>query len=89
MKDIEVVVENLTNAVFDNISNLEEGIESLAALHNYTKRKTLVSLFEAKTLEVRTVLFFLLPIIINNLTHVGDHEFFLYFRCIRCSVRKY
>ncbi|KAG5894356.1 hypothetical protein JTB14_031917 [Gonioctena quinquepunctata] len=52
MKDVEVVVENLTNAVFDSIANIEEGIESLAALHNYTKRKTLLSLFEGKTLLV-------------------------------------
>ncbi|KAJ8936979.1 hypothetical protein NQ318_015643 [Aromia moschata] len=52
MKEIEVVVENLTNAVFDNVANVEEGIESLAAMYNYTKRKTLVSLFDAKTLLV-------------------------------------
>ncbi|XP_050498494.1 dynein axonemal heavy chain 2 [Diabrotica virgifera virgifera] len=52
MKDIEVVIENLTNAVFDNIANIEEGIESLAALHNFTKRKTLTSLFEGKTLLI-------------------------------------
>ncbi|XP_060528447.1 dynein axonemal heavy chain 2 isoform X3 [Cylas formicarius] len=52
MKDVEVVVENLTNAVFDEIANVEEGVESLAALHNYTKRKTLFTLFEGKTLQV-------------------------------------
>ncbi|XP_057654894.1 dynein axonemal heavy chain 2 isoform X2 [Diorhabda carinulata] len=52
MKDIEVVIENLTNAVFDNIANIEDGIESLWALHNYTKRKTLTSLFEGKTLLI-------------------------------------
>ncbi|CAG9819075.1 unnamed protein product [Phaedon cochleariae] len=52
MKDIEVVIENLTNAVFVNVANLEEAIESLAAMHNYTNRRTLVSLFEAKTLQV-------------------------------------
>ncbi|XP_066137784.1 dynein axonemal heavy chain 2 [Euwallacea fornicatus] len=52
MKDIEVVVENLTNAVFDEIANVEEGIESLAALYNYTKRATLLPLFDRKTLQV-------------------------------------
>nr|CAI5834494.1 unnamed protein product [Callosobruchus analis] len=52
MKDIETVVENLTNAVFDIVANVEEGIESLAALHNYTRRKTLVTLFDGKTLAV-------------------------------------
>lgn len=58
MKDIEVVLENLTNAVFDNVANLEDGIEALAAFYNYQKRKTLVSLFERKTLEVFYSLFF-------------------------------
>ncbi|CAG9772859.1 unnamed protein product [Ceutorhynchus assimilis] len=52
MKELEVIVENLTNAVFDEIANVEEGIESLAALYNYSKRKSLYSLFEAKTLIV-------------------------------------
>lgn len=52
MKDIEVVLENLTNAVFDNVANLEDGIEALAAFYNYQKRKTLSSLFDSKTLEV-------------------------------------
>ncbi|XP_044753245.1 dynein axonemal heavy chain 2 [Coccinella septempunctata] len=52
MKDIEVVMENLTNAVFDEVANVEEGIESLAAMFNYSKRKTLYSLFEGKTLYV-------------------------------------
>ncbi|XP_050296141.1 dynein axonemal heavy chain 2 isoform X2 [Anthonomus grandis grandis] len=52
MKDIEVVVENLTNAVFDEIANVEEGIESLAAMYNYSKRKTLFSLFDGKTLQI-------------------------------------
>ncbi|KAK9890592.1 hypothetical protein WA026_011959 [Henosepilachna vigintioctopunctata] len=52
MKDIEVVMENLTNAVFDEVGNVEEGIESLGAMFNYSKRKTLHSLFEGKTLFV-------------------------------------
>lgn len=52
MKDIEVVMENLTNAVFDEVANVEEGIESLASMFNYSKRKTLYSLFEGKTLFV-------------------------------------
>lgn len=52
MKDIEVVLENLTNAVFENVANLEDGIEALAAFYTYQKRKTLSSLFDSKTLEV-------------------------------------
>lgn len=52
LKDIEVVIENLTNAVFESVANVEEGIEALAALHNYTKRKTLLTLFEGKTTSV-------------------------------------
>lgn len=52
MKDVEVVIENLANSVFDNVANVEEGIESLAAMHNYTHRRTLISFFEKKTLLV-------------------------------------
>ncbi|XP_023311334.1 dynein heavy chain 2, axonemal [Anoplophora glabripennis] len=52
MKDVEVVIENLANSVFDNVANVEEGIESLAAMHNYTQRRTLISFFEKKTLLV-------------------------------------
>lgn len=52
MKDIEVVIENLTNAVFEEIANLEEGIESLAAFHNYSKRDSLKALFDNKTVFV-------------------------------------
>lgn len=49
MKDIEVVIENLTNAVFEEVANVEEGIESLAALYNYSKRESLKQLFDSKT----------------------------------------
>ncbi|RZC39323.1 DHC N1 domain containing protein, partial [Asbolus verrucosus] len=49
MKDIEVVIENLTNAVFEEVANVEEGIESLAALFNYSKRESLKQLFDNKT----------------------------------------
>nr|XP_015838947.1 PREDICTED: dynein heavy chain 2, axonemal [Tribolium castaneum] len=52
MKDIEVVIENLTNAVFEEVANVEEGIESLAALYNYSKRESLKALFDGKTLFV-------------------------------------
>lgn len=78
MKDVEVVVENLTNAVFEEIANVEEGIESLAAMYNYTKRKTLFSLFDGKTLQVL------------NLIVMGLAGFNLYdLRCIKCSGRKF
>jgi hypothetical protein len=49
MKDIEVVIENLTNALFEEVANVEEGIESLAALYNYSKRESLKPLFDGKT----------------------------------------
>lgn len=60
MKDIEVVLENLTNAVFENVANMEEGIEALAALYNFQKRKTMTSLFESKTQEVCKAIFCIL-----------------------------
>ncbi|CAH0554841.1 unnamed protein product [Brassicogethes aeneus] len=51
-KDIEVVVENLTNAVFEEVANLEDGILFLACLFNYSKKKTLHMLFEQKTTQI-------------------------------------
>lgn len=52
MKSIEIVVENVVNSVFDQIPNMEEAVESLAAFYNFTKRETLKPLFERKTLFV-------------------------------------
>ncbi|XP_017772767.1 PREDICTED: dynein-1-beta heavy chain, flagellar inner arm I1 complex [Nicrophorus vespilloides] len=52
MKDIEIVIENLVNSVFDQIPTVDEGVEALAAFYNYSKRSTLKSLFDRKTLYV-------------------------------------
>lgn len=51
-KDIEVVVENLANAVFHDVANLEDGILYLACLYNYSKKKSLQLLFEQKTAQI-------------------------------------
>lgn len=52
MKGIEIVVENIVNSVFDQIPNMEEAVEALAAFYNYSRRDTLRPLFERKTLHV-------------------------------------
>ncbi|KAF5292010.1 hypothetical protein FQA39_LY14127 [Lamprigera yunnana] len=52
MKDIETVIENLVNAIFNEIVTVDEGIESLAALYNYSLRKNLKNLFDRKTYAV-------------------------------------
>lgn len=52
MKSIEIVVENVVNSVFDQIPNMEEAVEALAAFYNYSRRETLRPLFERKTLHV-------------------------------------
>lgn len=52
MKDIEIVIENIVNSVFDQIPNMEEAVEALASFYNFSKRDTLKPLFERKTLQV-------------------------------------
>lgn len=52
MKSVEIVVENVVNSVFDQIPNMEEAVEALASFYNYSRRDTLKSLFERKTLQV-------------------------------------
>lgn len=54
MKDIEIVIENLVNAIFNEIPTVDEGVEALASLYNYSKRKTLKNLFDRKTHRVKT-----------------------------------
>lgn len=52
MKDIEVIIENLVNTVFTQIPTLDEGVEALASLYNYSHRPNLKTLFERKTQQV-------------------------------------
>lgn len=52
MKSIEIVVENIVNSVFDQVPNMQEAVESLAAFYNYSRRDSLKPLFERKTLYV-------------------------------------
>lgn len=53
MKNIETVIENIVNTVFDQIPNMEDGVQALAAMYHYSHRETLKSLFERKTLFVK------------------------------------
>ncbi|KAI4471763.1 dynein heavy chain [Holotrichia oblita] len=52
MKDIEIVIENLVNSVFEQIPTLEDGVEAMGAFYNYSQRDSLKGLFERKTLFV-------------------------------------
>lgn len=52
MKDIEIVIENLVNAIFQEIVTVDDGVEALASLYNYSTRKTLKNLFDRKTSDV-------------------------------------
>lgn len=48
MKNIEIIVTNVTDSVFEHVGHVEESIEALGALYNYTKRETLEPLFNKK-----------------------------------------
>ncbi|KAF5308522.1 hypothetical protein FQR65_LT06187 [Abscondita terminalis] len=52
MKEIETVIENLVNAIFSEVVTVDEGVEALASLYNYSTRKTLNTLFDQKTSTV-------------------------------------
>lgn len=52
MKDIEIVIENLVNDVFNQITTMDEGVEALASFYNYSLRPTLKTLFDRKTQQV-------------------------------------
>ncbi|XP_071050357.1 dynein axonemal heavy chain 2 isoform X2 [Onthophagus taurus] len=52
MKDIEIVIENLVNSVFEQITTVEDGVEAMGAFFNYIHRDTLKGLFERKTLFI-------------------------------------
>ncbi|KAJ1520022.1 hypothetical protein ONE63_004252 [Megalurothrips usitatus] len=52
VRDIEIIVDNLVAAAFENVKNVEEGIDVLWATYQYAKRPNLKDLFEKKTYEV-------------------------------------
>lgn len=52
MKDIEVIIENMATAVFCQITTVDDGVEALAAMYNYSLRPSLKELFDRHTQQV-------------------------------------
>ncbi|XP_050668613.1 dynein axonemal heavy chain 2 [Leptidea sinapis] len=52
IKDIEIIIENLVESVFEGVNHVEEAVIALYSLHNYSKRKSLKRIFKRKTAEV-------------------------------------
>ncbi|KAL4719865.1 hypothetical protein ACJJTC_002863 [Scirpophaga incertulas] len=52
IKDIETIIENLIESVFEGVNHVEEAVIALYSLHNYSKRKNLRRIFKKKTAEV-------------------------------------
>ncbi|XP_052739543.1 dynein axonemal heavy chain 2 [Bicyclus anynana] len=52
IKDIEIIIENLVETVFEGVNHVEEAVVALFSLHNYSKRKNLRRIFKRKTAEV-------------------------------------
>ncbi|KAE8744396.1 hypothetical protein FOCC_FOCC009000 [Frankliniella occidentalis] len=52
IRDIEIIIDNLVAAAFENVKNVEEGIDVLWATYQYAKRPNLKDLFEKKTFQV-------------------------------------
>lgn len=59
MKNIEVIITNVTDNVFDHVAHVEESIEALGALYNYTKRESLEPLFNKKIRYVQLEFYFI------------------------------
>lgn len=49
IKDIEVIIENMATAVFAQITTVDDGVEALAAMYNYSLRPSLKELFDRQT----------------------------------------
>ncbi|XP_053613118.1 dynein axonemal heavy chain 2 isoform X1 [Plodia interpunctella] len=52
VKDIEIIIENLVESVFEGVNHVEEAVVALYSLNNYSKRKSLRRIFKRKTAEV-------------------------------------
>ncbi|KAI5642765.1 dynein-1-beta heavy chain, flagellar inner arm I1 complex [Phthorimaea operculella] len=52
IKDIEIIIENLVDSVFEDVNHVEEAVVALYSLNNYSKRKNLKRIFKRKTAEV-------------------------------------
>ncbi|CAH0714647.1 unnamed protein product, partial [Brenthis ino] len=51
IKDIEIIIENLVESVFEGVNHVEEAVVALFSLHNYSKRNNLRRIFKRKTAE--------------------------------------
>lgn len=49
IKDIEIIIENMATAVFAQITTVDDGVEALAAMYNYSLRPSLKELFDRQT----------------------------------------
>lgn len=49
IKDIEVIIENMATGVFAQITMVDDGVEALAAMYNYSLRPSLKELFDRQT----------------------------------------
>ncbi|KAJ8721222.1 hypothetical protein PYW07_001997 [Mythimna separata] len=52
IKDIEIIIENLVDTVFEGVNHVEEAVVALYSLNNYSKRKNLKRVFKRKTAEM-------------------------------------
>ncbi|GBO98710.1 Dynein-1-beta heavy chain, flagellar inner arm I1 complex [Eumeta japonica] len=52
MKEIEIIIENLVESVFEGVNHVEEGVIALYSLNNYSRRRSLKRIFKRKTAEV-------------------------------------
>ncbi|CAG9785840.1 unnamed protein product [Diatraea saccharalis] len=52
IKDIEIIIENLVETVFEGVNHVEEAVIALYSLNSYSKRKNLKRIFKRKTAEV-------------------------------------
>ncbi|XP_013149055.1 PREDICTED: dynein heavy chain 2, axonemal [Papilio polytes] len=52
IKDIEIIIENLVESVFEGVNHVEEAVVALYSLHNYSRRQNLKRIFKRKTAEV-------------------------------------
>lgn len=52
MKELEVIVENLLSEVFVTVTQVSEGLDTLQAMYQYSKRRDLFTEFEKRTIKV-------------------------------------
>lgn len=57
MKDIEVILRNLMVSVFEQVENLEEGVQALQAFYHYSKRDALRPLYDQKIAAVSYLMY--------------------------------